>query len=43
MEIFWFIVLMVMLVIYVILDGYDFGAGIVHLFFLQRQKKKEKQ
>ena len=33
MEIFWYIVLMTMLTIYVILDGYDFGAGIIPLVF----------
>jgi len=41
MEIFWFIVLMVMLVIYVILDGYDFGAGIVHLFFAKTEEERK--
>ena len=43
MEIFWFIVLMVMLGIYVILDGYDFGAGIVHLFFTKTEEEKKEQ
>lgn len=32
METLWFIVLVVMLATYIVLDGYDFGAGIVHLF-----------
>jgi len=41
MEIFWYIVLMLMLTIYVILDGYDFGAGIVHLFFAKTEKDKK--
>src|SRR5690554_7898945 len=41
MEIFWFIVLMVMLGTYVILDGYDFGAGIVHLFFAKTKEEKK--
>lgn len=41
MEIFWFIVLMVMLGIYVILDGYDFGAGIVHLFFAKTEEERK--
>lgn len=31
METLWFIVLVVMLATYIVLDGYDFGAGIVHL------------
>ena len=41
MELFWYIVLMVMLVTYIILDGYDFGAGIIHLFFGKNDKDKK--
>lgn len=41
MELFWYIVLMTMLTIYVILDGYDFGAGIIHLFFAKTEKDKK--
>lgn len=41
MEIFWFIVLTFMLGIYVVLDGYDFGAGIVHLFFAKTEHEKK--
>ncbi|MCH4552537.1 cytochrome d ubiquinol oxidase subunit II [Aestuariibaculum lutulentum] len=41
MELFWYIVLMCMLTVYVILDGYDFGAGIVHLFFAKTEKDKK--
>ncbi|GET46224.1 cytochrome d ubiquinol oxidase subunit II [Capnocytophaga felis] len=40
MELFWYIVLMFMLGMYVILDGYDFGAGIVHLFFAKTEEEK---
>ncbi|MCB9232846.1 MAG: cytochrome d ubiquinol oxidase subunit II [Bacteroidia bacterium] len=40
MELFWYIVLMTMLAVYVILDGYDFGAGIIHLFFAKEEKDK---
>ncbi len=32
---------MTMLTIYVILDGYDFGAGIIHLFFAKTEKDKK--
>lgn len=32
METFWFIALTFMLIMYVILDGFDLGAGIIHLF-----------
>lgn len=41
MELFWYIVLMTMLTVYVILDGYDFGAGIIHLFFAKTEKDKK--
>ena len=41
MEIFWYIVLVLMLGMYVILDGFDFGAGIVHLFFAKDEKEKK--
>ncbi|MEO9894034.1 cytochrome d ubiquinol oxidase subunit II [Aurantibacter sp.] len=41
MELFWYIVLMTMLAIYVILDGYDFGAGIIHLFYAKTEKDKK--
>lgn len=40
MEIFWFIILMLMLGVYVILDGYDFGVGIIHLFFAKTEEDK---
>src|SRR5215467_572701 len=32
METAWFIILSLMLATYVVLDGFDFGAGILHLF-----------
>ena len=41
MELFWYIVLMLMLAVYIILDGYDFGAGIIHLFFAKKEKDKK--
>ncbi|MGJ5641672.1 cytochrome d ubiquinol oxidase subunit II [Formosa sp. S-31] len=41
MELFWYIVLVIMLAVYVVLDGYDFGAGIVHLFFAKTEKDKK--
>ncbi len=41
MELFWYVVLMGMLGMYVILDGYDFGAGIIHLFFAKTEKDKK--
>ena len=41
MELFWYIVLVTMLAVYIILDGYDFGAGIIHLFFAKTEKDKK--
>ena len=32
METIWFCLVAVMIVVYVVLDGFDLGAGIVHLF-----------
>ena len=41
MELFWYITLAAMLIVYVVLDGYDFGAGIIHLFFAKTEKDKK--
>ncbi|MCP9767126.1 cytochrome d ubiquinol oxidase subunit II [Lacihabitans sp. LS3-19] len=41
MELFWYIVVISMLTIYMLLDGYDFGAGIVHLFFAKKEEDKK--
>lgn len=41
MELFWYIILMSMFTAYIILDGYDFGAGIIHLFFAKTEKDKK--
>lgn len=41
MELFWYIILMMMLTVYLVLDGYDFGAGIIHLFFAKEEKDKK--
>lgn len=41
MELFWYIVLMLMLAVYIVLDGYDFGAGIIHLFFAKKEEDKK--
>jgi len=40
MEMFWFIILVFMLGMYVVLDGYDFGAGIVHLLFAKTDEER---
>jgi len=41
MEIFWFIIIALVLTIFFILDGYDFGTGIIHLFLAKTDKDKE--
>lgn len=41
MEIFWFIIISTVLTVFFILDGYDFGVGIIHLFFAEKEKDKE--
>jgi cytochrome bd ubiquinol oxidase subunit II len=41
MEIFWFLIIAVVLATFFVLDGYDFGAGIIHLFYAKTDKDKE--
>jgi cytochrome d ubiquinol oxidase subunit II len=41
MEIFWYILIAIVLAVFFILDGYDFGAGIIHLFLAKTEKDKE--
>ena len=41
MEIFWYIIIAIVLTVFFILDGYDFGTGIIHLFFAKNEKDKE--
>ena len=41
MEIFWYVIISIVLVIFFILDGYDFGVGIIHLFFADEEKDKK--
>ncbi len=40
MEIFWFAVVAFMLAMYVILDGFDLGAGILHLFIADTDEER---
>jgi cytochrome d ubiquinol oxidase subunit II len=40
MEVLWYIIIAVVLTAFFILDGYDFGAGIVHLFFAKKEEDK---
>jgi len=41
MEVYWYIVISVILAMFFILDGYDFGAGIIHLFYAKTEPDKE--
>ncbi|MEN8120947.1 MAG: cytochrome d ubiquinol oxidase subunit II [Bacteroidota bacterium] len=41
MEIFWAVVLVFMLTTFIVMDGADFGAGIIHLFFAKTEKDKK--
>ncbi len=40
MEILWYILTALFLAIFFVLDGYDFGVGIIHLFFAKEEKDK---
>jgi len=40
METFWYIIIAVFVIIFFILDGYDFGVGIIHLFFAKTENDK---
>ncbi len=37
----WFLIVALMLVAYVILDGFDIGAGILHYFVGRNAKERE--
>ncbi len=41
MELFWYLIIAVVLSMFFILDGYDFGTGIIHLFFAKKEKDRE--
>lgn len=41
MEVFWYIVIAIVVTMFFLLDGYDFGVGIMHLFFAKKEKDKE--
>ncbi len=40
MELLWYGIVLFMLGMYMVLDGFDFGAGIVHLFFARSEEDK---
>ncbi len=41
MEVLWYSIIAVVLAIFFILDGYDFGVGIIHLFMAKDEKDKQ--
>ena len=41
METIWFAIVAFMLAMYVVLDGFDLGAGIVHLFVAKKMTREE--
>ena len=40
MEVLWFVIIAFVLIVFFLLDGYDFGAGIIHLFFAKSESDK---
>ena len=40
MEIFWYVIIAIVFCVFFVLDGYDFGAGIIHLFFAKSERDK---
>ncbi len=41
MEILWYSILLFVVCVYFVLDGYDFGTGIIHLFFAKTEEEKK--
>jgi cytochrome d ubiquinol oxidase subunit II len=42
MEAAWYVIIALMLVTYAVLDGFDFGAGILHLFVAKTEEERRK-
>ena len=40
MEVLWYIIIAALLVVFFVLDGYDFGVGIIHLFFAKSERDR---
>ena len=40
MELYWYLIIAVILAIFFVLDGYDFGVGIIHLFLAKKEQDK---
>lgn len=41
MELYWYIIIAIVLAMFFLLDGYDFGVGIIHLFLAKKEEDKE--
>jgi len=41
MEIYWYLIIAIILAVFFVLDGYDFGVGIIHLFLAKKEKDKK--
>ena len=41
MEVLWFAILLSVVCVYFVLDGYDFGVGVIHLFLPKKEKEKK--
>ena len=41
MEVLWYSILIFVVCVYFVLDGYDFGVGIIHLFFAKTEEQKK--
>ena len=42
MELVWLIIVAVMITVYVILDGFDLGAGALHLVVAKNERERKK-
>lgn len=41
MELLWYLIIALVVTVFFVLDGYDFGTGIVHLFFAKKEEDKQ--
>ncbi len=41
MELFWYLVTAFLLIVFFVLDGYDFGVGIIHLFYAKSESDRK--
>jgi cytochrome d ubiquinol oxidase subunit II len=41
METLWFCIVAAMIAVYVVLDGFDLGAGIIHLFVAKNEPERQ--